>query len=108
MYSTSCTGFCVEKLSETNFYAWKQKMELSLAHKEVENMIDIEFYPIKPEDPDHLLKWLRKDKLCRINIELSLSDDMQKNARHTKTALEMEIEICNAHQRHTLLNKLSS
>ncbi len=43
-----------------------------------------------------------------MTIGLTLSDEMLANVSHTVTALEMWEEICNVHQRHTLLNKLAS
>lgn len=43
-----------------------------------------------------------------MTIGLSLSDEMLKNVEHTTTALEMWTEVCNVHQRHTLLNKLTA
>lgn len=98
----------IEKLGENNFHSWKQKVELVLMQKEVDNMIDATARPARPKDPTLLTKWLRKDKLARATIGLCLSDEMLKNVRHTTTALEMWTEICDVHQKHTLLNKLSA
>eukprot|EP00171_Calliarthron_tuberculosum_P021288 IDg21288t1 len=98
----------MEKLSDNNFHSWRQKMQYVLSHREVSNMVDKILCPRKPEDPDELSKWLRKDNFARMTIGLTLSDEMLKNVQHTTTALEMWTEICNVHQRHTLLNKLSA
>eukprot|EP00171_Calliarthron_tuberculosum_P000991 IDg991t1 len=109
MDSTSSAGIRMEKLNDSNFHSWKQKIELVLGHREVEQMIDRRLCPDKPpEDTEEVLKWLRKDKTARMTIGLTLSDEMLKNVSGTKTALEMWEEICNVHQRHTLLNKLSA
>ena len=83
-------------------------MELILGHREVDDMIDPILCRPPPEDPEALSKWTRKDKTARMAIGISLSDEMLKNVRHTTTALEMWQEICNVHQRHTLLNKLAA
>eukprot|EP00171_Calliarthron_tuberculosum_P021559 IDg21559t1 len=107
MDSFSSGGIRIEKLSERNFYSWKQKVELVLDHREVDDMIDTVLCPHRPEDPEQLAKWLRKGKLARMTIGLSLSDEMLKNVRYKETALQMWTEICNVYQRHTLLNKLS-
>eukprot|EP00171_Calliarthron_tuberculosum_P000627 IDg627t1 len=79
---TAPAGVRMEKLHDTNFHSWRQRMELVLGH--------------------------RQDKTARMTIGLTLSDEMLKNVTNTTTALEMWSEICNVHQRHTLLNKLSA
>eukprot|EP00171_Calliarthron_tuberculosum_P023077 IDg23077t1 len=99
----------MEKLRDSNFHSWKQKIELVLGHRDVDEMIDRRLCPDKPPDgTEEALKWLRKDKTARMTIGLTLSDEMLKNVSNTSTALEMWEEICNVHQRHTLLNKLSA
>eukprot|EP00171_Calliarthron_tuberculosum_P021161 IDg21161t1 len=109
MDSISSSGIRMEKLNDSNFYCWRQKIELVLGHREVDDMIDARLCPEKPpECSEKLQKWLRKDKTARMTIGLTLSDEMLKNVTHTTTALEMWTEICNVHQRHTLVNKLSA
>ncbi len=39
------------------FHSWKQKIELVLGHREVDDMIDPILCPRRPEDPEELLKW---------------------------------------------------
>lgn len=105
---SNTSGIRIEKLDYSNFHSWKQKMELILGHREVDEMIDPNLRPRRPTDQEELLKWLRKDKSARMAIGITLSDEMLKNVAHTTTALEMWQEICNVHQRHTLLNKLAA
>lgn len=71
-------------------------------------MIDSRLCPRQPDDQEQLYKWLRRDKLARMTTGLSLSDEMLKNVRQTTTSFQMGTEICNLHQRHTLLDKLSA
>ena len=109
MESITSAGVRMEKLNDNNFHSWKQKIELVLGHREVDEMIDHQLCPNKPDEgTEELQKWLRKDKTARMTIGLTLCDEMLKNVAHTATALEMWDEICNVHQRHTLLNKLSA
>eukprot|EP00171_Calliarthron_tuberculosum_P002750 IDg2750t1 len=110
MESIPSAGIRMEKLSYTNFYSWKQKIELVLGHREVDEMIDAVLCPPRaaPEAVDETQKWVRKDKTARMTIGLTLSNEMLKNVNHTTTALQMWQEICNVYQRHTLLNKLSA
>lgn len=97
----------IEKINETNFHAWKQKIQLVLAHQEVEKLI--EDSPTPPaDDSDELQAWLRKDKTARMIIGLSLSDDMLENVRHTSTEKHMCDEILQVFESHTLLNKLNA
>ncbi len=101
-------GIRIEKLNEINFHSWKQKIEPFLGHREVDDMIDTILCPPRPTDLEELEKWVRKDKTARMTIGLTLSDEMLKNVSHTETALEMWEEMCNVHQRHTLLNMLAA
>ena len=105
---SNSSGIRIEKLDYSNFHSWKQKMELILGHREVDEMIDPDLRPPRPAEQEALSKWLRKDKTARMTIGITLSDEMLKNVSHTTTALEMWQEICNVHQRHTLLNKLAA
>lgn len=109
MESSSIAGIRMQKLNDNNFHSWKQKIELALGYRGVDHMVDKRLCPDKPaEGSEELLKWLKKYKIARLTIGLTLSDDKLKNVSMTTTALEMLQEICNVHKRHTLLNKLSS
>ncbi len=55
-------GIRVEKLNDTDLHSWRQKMELVLGHREVDDMFDPTLCPRRPEDPEELQKWVRKDK----------------------------------------------
>ncbi len=89
MEAITSSGIRIEKLNENNFHSWKQKMELVLGHREVDDMIDSILCLARPDDPDKLQKWVRKDKKARITIGLALSDEMLKNVSHIVTALQM-------------------
>lgn len=43
-------GIRMEKLSDNNFHSWKQKMELVLGHRAVDDMIDAILRPANPAD----------------------------------------------------------
>ncbi len=64
-------GIRVEKLNDINFHSWRQKMELVLGHREVDDMVDPTLCPRRPEDPEELQKWVRKDKTARMTIGLT-------------------------------------
>ncbi len=44
------------------FTLGSRKIELVLGHREVDDMIDPILCPRRPEDPEELLKWVRKDE----------------------------------------------
>ncbi len=108
MDSLASAGIRIERLNELNFHSWKKKIELVLGHREFDDMIDSILCPPRPTDPEELQKWVPKDKTARMTIGLTLSDEMLKIVSHTVTALDMWTEICNVHQRHTLLTKFAA
>lgn len=108
MDSSSTAIVRIEKLNDNNYHSWKQKVELILGHRDVDDMVDSDLCPRRPEYQEPIAKWLRKDNLECMTISLTLSDEILKNVRHTSTALEMWNEISNVHQRYTLLNKLAA
>ncbi len=55
-------GIRVEKLNDINFYSWRQKMELVLEHREVDDMVDPTLCPRRPEDSEELQKWVQKTR----------------------------------------------
>ena len=94
----------VQKLSNSNYYAWKQKIQHLLALKDLDEHIEED----PPTETNALSAWKKKDKKARALIGLSLSDDQLDNVRECQTAKEMWIAIQNVFERHTLLNKLSA
>ena len=96
-------GFKIEKLGDNNFHVWKQKVELVLAFRELEDFITEQ---TPPTDSDELLKWKKKDAKAKAVIGLTISDEHLDHVRDTETAFDMWNAILNIFQRRTLLNKL--
>ena len=99
------SSFKVVKLGDDNFYIWKQRIELVLAYRELDQHIS--------DDPpaeldDTFTSWKRGDARARAIIGLSLSDEHLEHVRDVKTAKEMWKCILNVFQRRTLLNKLAA
>ncbi len=84
MEAITSSGIRIEKLDENYF-------------REVYDMIDSTLCSARPDDPDELQKWVRKDKTARMAIALALSDEVLKSVRNTVTSLEMWEKICNLH-----------
>ena len=94
----------IDKLTYDNYYVWKQKIELVLALKDLDDHIGSE----RPEDEALLKQWLKKDRKVRAIICLTLSDELLESVRHVNSATESWSVIQNIFERHTLLNKLSA
>jgi len=94
----------IGKLTYNNYFAWKQKISLLLALKDLDDHLS----STKPEDPTLVPAWEKKDKLTQAIIGLNLSDQILESVRHVNTAASMWMTIKNIFERHTLLNKLSA
>ena len=97
----------IEKLNDSNFYVWKQKIQLLLALRDVDQYITDTECPEEDQSDDHK-KWIRGDNKARTLIGLSLSDEHLEHVREATTAKEMWDAILNVFERHTLLNKLAA
>lgn len=97
----------IEKLTDTNFYVWKQKIQLLLALRDVEQYITEDVLPDDASASDRKT-WLRGDNKARAIIGLSLSDEHLEHVRDATTAKDMWESILNVFERHTSLNKLAA
>ena len=94
----------IEKLNDTNFYAWKRKIQLVLAFRDLDQYIDDD----RPNDEIAQKTWDKGDRKAQAVIGLSLSDEHLEHVAEAQTAKEMWETIMNVFQRHTLLNKLAA
>ena len=98
-------SFKVVKLNDDNFHVWKQRIELVLAYRELDDHITDD----PPHESDHHFKaWKRSDSRARAVIGLSLSDEHLEHVRDVPTAKAMWQAILNVFERHSLLNKLAA
>ena len=97
----------IEKLTDSNFYIWKQKIQLLLALKDVDLQV-IESEVPGVSDSDDRRTWLRGDNKGKVIIGLSLSDEHLEHVRDCETAKQMWEAILDVFERHTLLNKLAA
>ena len=93
----------IEKLNDSNFYVWKERIVHILALKDLDAFIE----DLPTEDIGSAV-WKKNDRKARAIIGLSLSDEHLEHVRDVKTAREMWNVILNVFERHTLLNKLSA
>lgn len=93
----------IEKLNDVNIYAWKQKIVLVLALKDVE---ELNLDDPATDDKDQKV-WHKRDRKARLIIGLQLSGDHLEHVRDADTEKEIWPAILNVFGRHTLLNKRS-
>ncbi|CDF32368.1 unnamed protein product [Chondrus crispus] len=96
----------IEKLTASNFYIWKQKIQLLLALRDVDQYV----FDDIPENAtsDDRRKWIRGDAKAKAVIGLTLSDDYLQHVRGCSSAKETWEAILNVFEGHTLLNKLAA
>ena len=93
----------MEKLHDSNYFAWKQKIVLVLALKDLDDSIERD----PPRAVGRLIEWKKNDRKARAIIALSLSDEHLEHVRDVETAKEMWRAIVDVFERHNLLNKPS-
>lgn len=92
--------FKIEKLSESNFHVWKQKVELILAFRELDDHIGDSASASPREDPQYET-WVRSDAKARAVNGLTLSDEHLEHVRDCETAASMWSTITALFQRKT-------
>ena len=97
----------IEKLTDSNFYIWKQKIQLLLALRDVDQYISDDVVP-DSTSADERRKWIRGDAKAKAIIGLSLSDDHLQHVRGLSSAKETWDAILSVFERHTLLNRLAA
>lgn len=79
-------GLKIEKLLESNFHIWKQKIDLGLAFRELSDHLE-DRPPLS--NADDARTWQKDDAKARAVIGLSLSDEHLEHVRGVKSASEM-------------------
>ena len=91
------TSTKIEKLHDSNFHAWKQKIVMVLALKDLDDFVESD----PPADSEQLAKWMKSDRKARAIIGLSLSDEHLEHVRDVETTKQMWNAILDVFERHT-------
>ena len=97
----------IEKLGESNYHAWKQKIVMLLSLRSLHSFITKD-PPKKDGNEAEYEKWFENDLKARAIIGLSLTDENLEHVRDVSSAKEMWTTIKNVFERHTLLNNLAA
>lgn len=92
-------GVKIDKLRGENFHVWKQKIQLLLALKGLDEHLE----STPPLDEALLSKWKQDDAKARAVIGLTEVDNYLDHTRGWYTATEMWKAICDVFQQKTLL-----
>jgi coenzyme F420-reducing hydrogenase delta subunit len=101
-------GFKIEKLTASNYHTWKQKIELVLAFRELDEVGFNIGSTIVMVDAAAAAEFRKKDAKVKAVIGLTLSDEHLEHVRGAESAAEMWLAIKNVFQRTSLLNKLAA
>ena len=95
------------KLTDSNFYVWRQKIQLLLTLKDVDQQITDED-PSDSSTEESRKKWLRDGYKAKALIGLSLPNKHLERVRDFEAATDMWKAILKVFERHTLLNILAA
>ena len=99
------SGIKIDKLNDSNFHAWKQKIQLLLSLRELDRFVE-EDPPAR--DSDEYPDWRKNDRKAMAIIGLSLSDAHLEHVQTAESAKDMWQSVIEIFERHTLLNKLAA
>jgi hypothetical protein len=101
-------GFKIDKLTARNYHTWKQKIELVLAFRELDEVVFNIVSTNVMQDAAAAAEFKKKDVKAKAVIGLTLSDEHLEHFRGAETASEMWLAINNVFQRTSLLKKLAA
>ena len=94
----------VDKLKDDKFHSWKHKIELLLAFRDLDYIIEDDI--LESNDPN-LNAWRHKDKKAKASIGLTLSDSILVNLCERKSAKDLWKTLRDVFEKQFALNKLS-
>jgi gag-polypeptide of LTR copia-type len=101
-------GFKIDKLTASNYYTWKQKIELVLAFPELDEIVFNIGSSTDILDAAAAAEFRKKSAEAKAAIGLTLSDEHLEHVRGAESDAEMWLAIKNVFQRTSLLNKLAA
>lgn len=96
----------ITKLNNSNYFHWKQKMELLLLKENLWNLITEE-RPNQFSDPAILTLYETRNNTARGLIGLAIEDSQLIHIRNKRTAREMWEGLKQAHEQETMTREIT-
>jgi len=100
-------GIKIDKLTETNFHEWRQRIKMILALRDLDDMLDENGKPTDAETRE-LAVWKRRDTKASAIIGLTLGSEQLEHVSGCKTTVEMWSTLQGVFQRKSLTNKMKA
>jgi gag-polypeptide of LTR copia-type len=101
-------GFKIDKLNDKNYHTWKQKIELLLPFRDLDEVVFGDPPPDMATDEEVAYAFKKLDEKAKAVIGLTLSDEHLEHVRDAQTAADVWKCLMNVFQRCSLLNKLAA
>lgn len=100
-------GIKIDKLNESNFHEWRQRIQMVLALRDMDDMLNKENTP-REEDTQAMALWERRDVKARAIIGLTLGSEQLEHVAGCDTAADMWTTLQDVFQRKSLMNKMKA
>jgi len=100
-------GIKIDKLKETNFHERRQRIQMVLALRDLDEMLDEDGPPTDAQDRE-LALWKRRDTKASAMIGLTLGSEQLEHVSGCKTTAEMWLTLQGVLQRRRLMNKMKA
>jgi len=100
-------GIKIDKLTETNFHEWRQRIKMILALRDLDDMLDEDGKPTDAETRE-LAVWKRRDTKASAIIGLTLESEQLEHVSGCKTTAEMWSTLQGVFQRKSVMNKMKA
>jgi len=100
-------GIKIDKLTETNFHEWRQRIKMFLALRDLDDTLDEDSKPTDAETCE-LEVWKRRDTKASAIIGLTLGSEQLEHVSGCKTTAEMWSTLQGVFQRKSLMNKMKA
>jgi len=100
-------GIKIDKLTETNFHEWRQRIKMVLALRSLDDMLDEDGKPTDAQDSD-LALWKRGDTKASAIIGLTLGSEQLEDVSGCEKTAEVWLPVQGVFQRKSLMNKMKA
>jgi len=100
-------GINNDKLTETDFHQWRQRIKMILALRDLDDMLDEDGKPTDAEDRE-LAVWKRRDTKASAIIGLTLGSEQPEHVAGCKTRVEMWSTLQGVFHRKSLMKKMKA